>query len=686
MSGSWWGKEATKGDARRAAAATAGRQLELVPATRQAIAESVKARIASFTPDWTNRTSADAGVALIQLFGEQTEPALQRLNRLPEKGLVEFLSVAGVQPLPATAARVLLEFQISDTATESVFVPAGFQVGAPPADNTPDMVVFETERSFFAAAMKIDELHAQQGNQFQDLGSDPSVEDPLLPFGNRPSAGNALWIGLSGETVPSPTITLAVSVSVPAGAPPPVPAGGVMQLPIGPRPLLGWDVLDGTTLKRAEIVIDETSGLNTSGVIELELPRTWATGRPRGMTGDAQLRWLRLRIEHGEFTTPPKLSFIKLNVTRAIAARSVRNETLEPVPNSDGRRWRLSQTPVLPDTLIVEVDEGQISIANTIDSSSPAGDAESSVARWSEVDELAAYSADDRVFTLDPLTGIVTFGDGVNGAAVPPGFRHITAARYKAGGGNAGAIDAESASTLLSSAPFVSGVTNPLPASGGRDRESQNAAVIRGPQEIRSRRRAVTVADYALIASRTQGAQVERAHAVAGLHPSYPGNPIPGVVGVFVVPPDRGDGPPVPDQETLRAVAEFLSSEASPAGVEIVAASPRYQLIRTEVGILIDPAADAGEVIRIVSRSLTNYFHPLTGGEDKKGWPFGGAIRYPALLRLVSGVEGVRAVGRLNVVIDGFRIASCTDYLIPPDSLLWPEGNNVTVMEEEVEI
>jgi hypothetical protein len=109
-------------------------------------------------------------------------------------------------------------------------------------------------------------------------------------------------------------------------------------------------------------------------------------------------------------------------------------------------------------------------------------------------------------------------------------------------------------------------------------------------------------------------------------------------------------------------------------------------MIRTEVGVLIDPAADAGEVIRLVSRSLTTYFHPLTGGGDQKGWPFGGAIRYPALLRLVSGIEGVRAVGRLNVVIDGFRIASCSDYMLAPDSLLWPEGNTVTVMQEEVEL
>ena len=687
MSGAWWGKEATPGDAARAKAGSAGSEPQLLPSARQSTAAAIRDRIAQFTPDWTNRNQSDAGVALVQLFSEQAEPVLQRLNRVPEKNLVEFLGIAGVQPLPATAANVLLEFQISDAATESVFVPAGFQVGAPPADKSPDIVVFETERSFFAAPSKISKAFMQYGSLFQELASEPSVEEPLLPFGVRPTTGTSFWIGLEGEATPGPTITLGFSVTAPPGSPPPVPAGGVMQLPLAPQPQLGWDVLDGTTLKPAEVTIDETAGLTRSGAIELELPRTWRPGRPDGMPGDELLRWLRLRIELGEFATPPKLSFVKLNVARAQAARTIRGEILEPVPNSDGRRWSLSQTPILPGSLILRVDEGQIAVTNSIDADSETSDTEPRVAaEWSEVDDLARYGADDRVFTLDPLNGVVTFGDGVNGAAVPPGFRHITAASYRSGGGDAGAIDADAASTLLSSAPFVQGVTNPLPASGGRDRESQREAVARGPQEIRARRRAVTIADYALLAGRTQGAQVERAHAVAGLHPSYPGNPIPGVVGVFVVPPDRGDGPPTPDQETLRAVAKFLSAEAAPAGVEVVAASPRYRMVRAEVGVLIYPETDAGEVIRTVSRELTRYFHPLTGGEERKGWPFGGAIRYPALLRLVSGIEGVRAVGRLNVVIDGFRVASCSDYMLAPDSLLWPEGNSVTVMEGEVEV
>src|SRR5262249_23923716 len=156
---------------------------------------------------------------------------------------------------------------------------------------------------------------------------------------------------------------LGILVAAPPGAPPPVPAGGVMPLPVPPPPTLRWDVLDGTSGEPADVVIDETGGLSRSGVVELQLPRRWRVGRPEGLAGDQQLRWLRLRIVHGQYPESPKLSFVKLNVTRAIAARTIDDEVLEPVPNTGGRRWRLSQTPILPGSLFLEVDEGDIGIS-----------------------------------------------------------------------------------------------------------------------------------------------------------------------------------------------------------------------------------------------------------------------------------------------------------------------------------
>ena len=369
----WWGKESPPLQAVRLVPGPLGQQPELLPSSRQAVMTQVRERVPSFTPQWTNLRVSDAGVALLRLFSEQMEPVLQRLNRLPEKALVEFLSIAGVEPLQARAASVVLEFAVSDGAPESVLVPAGFQVGAQSADSSGALVVFETERSLFAAPVEIAEMHVQQGSVFQEV--DPqSASDaaPFLPFGIKALPGSALWIGLAGDVVPGPTLSLGIRVTAPPGAPPPVPAGGVMPLPVPPPPTLRWEVLDGTSPTPADVVIDETGGLLRSGVVELQLPRRWRLGRPEGLAGEQPLRWLRLRIVHGQYPASPQLSFVKLNVTRALAARTIRDEVLEPVPNTDGRRWRLSQTPILPDSLILEVDEGDIGLSSTSEST-PAG-------------------------------------------------------------------------------------------------------------------------------------------------------------------------------------------------------------------------------------------------------------------------------------------------------------------------
>jgi len=479
-------------------------------------------------------------------------------------------------------------------------------------------------------------------------------------------------------------LTIGISVFAPPGAPPPVPAGGVAPLPVPPPPFLRWELLDGAIWKPVEVAVDQTGGLVRSGVIEIELPASWRPGTLPRRTAPP-LRWLRFSILYGRYAEPPSLRAILINVAPAIAARTIRDEALEPVPGTDGRQYRLSQTPVLPRSLIVEVDEGAAPAPLLPEGETPT--MTPPVMRWTAVESLADAGPDQRVFVLDPATGVLQFGDGVHGAAVPEGFRNVRALIYQIGGGAVGAVQAETIATPLSSAPFVTGVTNPLRATGGMDAEPLALTRRRGPQEIRARNRAVAVADYELMALRAPGAQVVRAHAVSGLHPAHPGAPIPGVVGVFVVPPDRDEGPPTPDEGALRAVAEYLAGTVAPAGVEVVAGAPFYHKVRAEIGVVIDRTADQGDTVRRLSAALDTYIHPIQGGEDGDGWPFGGPLRYsPLVRRLVTGVDGVRAITRLTLVIDGARVAACSDFTPRPHALLWPTPHEIVPVEAEAGI
>lgn len=652
------------------------------PAARTHLLELI-ARAPSFVPEWI-RTTGDAGDALVRLFGAQLQPLIERLNRIPEKTLVEFLRIAGTQQLAGGTAEAILTFEAAE-GTSSAFVGRNFQVGAEPADGSQGLVVFETARDVNVTPGTIKQAAVQQGRVLTPI-DDPTGGDTFRPFGDRAIAGRAFLIGIDATVAPGPTVSLGFAVAAAPGSPPPASAGGVQPSPVVLAPVLQWEVLDLTTYVPAEVIVDETSGFSASGIVELQPPRVWRAGRPAGAEGDTDLFWIRVRIVHGSYEQPPELSRVMLNAARAIAAETIRSETLEHVAGADNV-MRVARTPVIPGSLVLEIDEGTAT-GDLLDPDSPSGDDGTleAVRRWTEVADLSTYGPNDRVFTLDPLSGEVSFGDGHHGASLPRGFRHVTASSYRVGGGARGAVDADAIRTLIHSAPFLRGAINPERASGGTDLESRARAILRGPEEIRARGRAVTERDYELLARRADGAAVARAHAVSGLHPVLPGAPIPGVVAVFVVPDGRIEGPPVADEQTLRAVAEYLSEQVAPAGVEVVAAAPRFHRIRAEVRVQIaDPAADVGETVRRVLAELNLYFDPIGGGDDETGWPFGGPVRYmPLLRRLLSRVKTASAISRINLVLDGARFAKCTDVPISAQGLLWPVTHEVTVEAAEV--
>jgi hypothetical protein len=166
---------------------------------------------------------------------------------------------------------------------------------------------------------------------------------------------------------------------------------------------------------------------------------------------------------------------------------------------------------------------------------------------------------------------------------------------------------------------------------------------------------------------------VARAHGVPGLHPEFAGKPIPGVVGVLVVPPaDESGEPPVPTAATLQAVADFLTREVAPVGVTVVAAPAQFRQVVVEAWVALDPDLERAGVLSRAGDAVTTYLDPLRGGDNGAGWPFGGALRHTSLVRRLLSVDGVLAVSQLSLTVDGIRLPPCADHAIPPNTLVWP--------------
>jgi hypothetical protein len=85
--------------------------------------------------------------------------------------------------------------------------------------------------------------------------------------------------------------------------------------------------------------------------------------------------------------------------------------------------------------------------------------------------------------------------------------------------------------------------------------------------------------------------------------------------------------------------------------------------------------------VRSALRALDEYLHPLMGGEDGTGWPFGGTLRYESLVRHLTKLKDVTAVPTLNIIADGFRFLACQDFIPEANTLLWPEVHQVVIQE-----
>lgn len=118
---------------------------------------------------------------------------------------------------------------------------------------------------------------------------------------------------------------------------------------------------------------------------------------------------------------------------------------------------------------------------------------------WHETDSLAGLKPSDRLYitkTDDDGITTVIFGNGHNGLRLPTGVENIKAI-YCNGIGKVGNVNAEQISLLATRPLGLKGVINPLPATGGADKESRDQARRNAPLAVMALDRLVSVQDYA---------------------------------------------------------------------------------------------------------------------------------------------------------------------------------------------
>jgi predicted phage baseplate assembly protein len=284
--------------------------------------------------------------------------------------------------------------------------------------------------------------------------------------------------------------------------------------------------------------------------------------------------------------------------------------------------------------------------------------------RWQERPHLLFSGPEDRHCVIERSQGQVRFGDGRRGRIPATGVNNILARHYQAGGGVAGNVSAGAVKQMMSGV-LAQGVSNPRPAGGGAEAETLPSVHRRGPQSIRHRKQAITTSDYEWLAREASPA-VAVARALPVTHPD--GRPMPGWVRLVIL-PQSSEARPLPSFELRQQVLAYLRLRCPASmGGQISIAGPDYLSVGVEAAIAPRSAAQAGPVLVAARQALLAFLHPLTGGPEGDGWPFGRDVFLSDVAAVLEAVPGVDYVPELHLLLEGTPQGEGVD--VPPNRIV----------------
>jgi len=638
-----------------------------------------RTRITRYASEWTDVNDNEPGMAVVQLLAWLSELLIHRLGSVPKLNYLKFLELIGIELAPAQPARAELTFPVVATFPEpTIVIPSHTQVAAEvPGAETP--VVFETERALIALGARLDAVQLDSGFATTDVsGANADARTGFLPFGQTARIGASLMLGFDSPLdFPSAAVDLMFWLKTPRSRGP-VYADCTTSTP--PPATFAWEYWNGKEWQPLDLLKDETAAFTRSGHVTLLTPSAKAPAGPLqraalGSIVDPRF-WIRARLVSGAYQRAPQLLAVRTNTVPALQAQTVDAEVLGRATGLDDQVFTLANKPVLDGTLVLVVDEGR------------------GEERWEERADFYASGPDDRHYVLNRSTGEVRFGRGKQlrvPIANPNRPANVIALSYRFGGGAAGNVGP---ATIVDVRSGVAGldagaVANLMPAYGGSDEETLDAAKTRAAQTLKSHERAVTLEDFELHA-RAAG-DVARAKALPLFHPLFAGVDVPGVISVIVVPNSAETNPlddpaPMPTEGTLRNVCAYLEPRRL-ATVELYTLAPSYSEVVVAATLVCRSTADLAAVKQQALLLLARYFHPLVGGDDAtletdgSGWPFGGDIVYSALVQRLM-LQGVRRVNDVEITLDRKVQPSCSDVPIAAHALL-KSGAHVIAVEYE---
>ncbi|TCP59007.1 putative phage baseplate assembly protein [Tumebacillus sp. BK434] len=432
-------------------------------------------------------------------------------------------------------------------------------------------------------------------------------------------------------------------------------------------PLIEWEYLrygpagpEWAPLK----TIDETLGFTRSGTVQFAGPTDFV----KSNRFQSELYWIRALNRDGQFERKarahgprPHLAGIHLNTTKVIQQESVRREVPKKVHVSDTEaHFHLENRPVFSEE--VWVDEtgrlNELDLNALLEQDATAtevirdsgGNILQLWVRYSAVEHFDQSAADDRHYLLDRSSGVLRFGDGVHGKALPNNGPEPVMVHYKKIAGKRGNVEAGRITQLQQSIAFVQEVSNPEPAGGGSDIEPLKATLQRGPQTVRHCDRAITAQDYEWLARQAYH-DIAKVKCLPGYNARMEREN--GCITLAVLGSGGENGRPFFPQ-LKRKVEEYLAERSA----NTIAMATRITVIEPvylEISIFAQLAVTSMDQIvpaeLMAVQKLNRFLDPYTGNYDGKGWEIGQQIHASVFYGLLKAVPGVNHVKKLSLTV-----------------------------------
>jgi predicted phage baseplate assembly protein len=630
----------------------------------QALVDEARLLIPRHAPTWTDHNVHDPGITLIELFAWLAETQIYTLDQVTDRHLEKFLRLLGCPPKPAVPATAEVTFRLPPDRTTAANVPQGTRLIGRRAGSA-DNIAFETTRDLWVMPptlelVKIERRSFKQGRI--DLTEDWRRRLYIFALGgelgDEIEVGSTLRLGFSEKF---PPCEVAIAIALYEADLPPVGAHGEEAAHVAPSVEVRWEYLAaGDRWRALPDLVDETYGLTVSGALRFTGPTDALAVRE----GSQSLCWLRMRVTRPGYEIPPRLATIRLNSVPAVEGSMM---STRPIGCGSGLPWQrlaLAETPVMAGSLRLEVQE----------------EPEGPWVLWRQVADFDASEPADRHFVLDAAAGTILFGDGFRGRIVPRGSNNIRAA-YRSGGGERGNLAAGEIARIQATGLESMAVANLEPASRGREPESLAEAWRRLKTDLTIPYRAVTSQDFEAIAKATPGVRVARAKALPGFDPEQPDAPGPCLVTVVVVPYSFSDCP-MPSEGFLRTVCCHLDRHR-PITTDLRVIAPRYARVSIAAEVTVNPKRATTDVRARIEQALTEFLHPLRGGVEKTGWPFGRAVYRSEIVNLIERLDGVECVEKVQLQASGSGLRRGDDIAIPREALICPGRMLIVATESQ---